>query len=205
MTSTVKIESGLDLSPLKANNEAVAQDQAQAQYDVAEPVEEPEPLPELLDDPIKKRSLIMECQRYRNHRVGKKRLTMFDCSTETLEAKTCAELESLLEEMDTVLCTSSNTAMFNGAVRGGLFAYEYAAINFTPLKIQGLNAQLQQMEEFDDVVGELELKYCKNMVSSPEKRFIGMIAAVSYQLHLANSTQAVPQTSPEWETKYKDL
>lgn len=185
----VKIESGIDLSSLKAPIDSGGQESNAEE----EPDEEITPMP-VQDDPLAKRALIMECQQYRYHpQVGNKYLAAFDCNSNRLEQLTCAELESLKREMQFVLGARNGSAFWNASFMAGVGALEYGATMFTPLKIQGLSFHLSRAEEVKDIIAEIELKHAKYTYIEPEYRLLAVVGQTMLGLHSANSATETTQ------------
>ena len=204
---TIAIASGADLSTIKSAPEPECE----------LPVPEPEPrstqpeLPEPVNDPVVKRALIMECQQYRYHpQVGNKHLSGFDCGTR-LETLTCTELENLRNEMRFVLGAKNGSAFWSGAFFAGVSGLEFAAVNFTPLRIQGLAYNLQRSEELKDILAELELKHAKFTYIEPEYRLMAVVAQTALAIHSTNSARETTQqilsepVSVEAKEKFADL
>lgn len=106
-----------------------------------------------------------------------------------LEKKNVEELKNLYREMNITLSNKSNTKMGINVVCGGLQAFEFVAVNFTPLNCHGLTSAVCSDPETLDLIKQISLKHCGIFDVEPEQRLLGNILLTSARLHMINSSQ----------------
>lgn len=144
---------------------------------------------------IERRNLILLLEQYMEHFSHK--LKKF--SKINLEHLNISELEKLKDEMDFVLgCRSSvNTGV--QAFATGLQALEYVAVNYTPLKLEGLS----QLSTDPDVIDDVKLIMLQNTTiikTKPEHRLLYKLISTSLLLHNLNSSREALAQAQETQT-----
>lgn len=114
-----------------------------------------------------------------------------------LEKKSVDELKNLYREMNITLSNKSNTKMAVDVTCGALQAFEFVAVNFTPLNCNGLTKAVVSDPETLDLIKQISLKHCGIFDVEPEQRLLGNILLTSVQLHMINTTMGHVQRANE--------
>ncbi len=166
--------------------------------------------PQVYDDPIEHEKRVAKLRAYGSSRLAK-HLTDFNFDIGYLKSQSIEQLNSMENQITYRLGLKTGEAMASSTLLSGIGFVEPIVHDTTSFKIKGLAYHLQTLDDFHDVVAELNLKYMSSAYISPEKRLGMILIQGALNIHQINTsinvlkedeTKKVPQSVIN---KHKDL